>query len=410
MTREIHYALYDHAPNSVTGTAGASLYWVLRKLKLAPAPHAWDFLSIALSAIAADEGCSRSISPDGWTREIDLSIAVIDRPFWTAQAPQLESALRFLTGDIWRIDFMEGGTLPDFTWTQLAQNADSVCLLSGGVDSLVGAIDLVSTGKQPLLVSQIAKGDKHTQRDFAARIAPTSVHLQLNHLVRPPGPSERSQRARSLIFIAYGIIAATSLDRHRDGEVVELFMPENGYISLNIPLTSLRLGSLSTRTTHPVYLAKLQKVLTAANLRVSISNPFQFKTKGEMLLSCANQELLRELVFRSTSCGRYARSGFEHCGRCVPCLIRRAAVHRWGLQDLTSYKYKDLSLPGPRHRGFDDVKSACMAIETIKRSGIENWIGGALNSADLGNAAPYISIAERGVLELRSYFESIGIS
>ena len=36
---------------------------------------------------------------------------------------------------------------------------------------------------------------------------------------------------------------------------VTLYMCENGFISINPPLTDARLGSLSTRTTHPVYLS-----------------------------------------------------------------------------------------------------------------------------------------------------------
>ena len=73
------------------------------------------------------------------------------------------------------------------------------------------------------------------------------------------------------------------LPQYRRGDVVELLIPENGFISLNIPLTPLRLGSLSTRTTHPLFIQQMQDILDALDFRVRLSNPYQFKTKGEML-------------------------------------------------------------------------------------------------------------------------------
>ena len=43
--------------------------------------------------------------------------------------------------------------------------------------------------------------------------------------------------------------------------VFEIIVPENGYISLNIPLTYSRIGSSSTRTTHPYYFELLNQLL-----------------------------------------------------------------------------------------------------------------------------------------------------
>ena len=40
-----------------------------------------------------------------------------------------------------------------------------------------------------------------------------------------------------------------------------LAVPENGLIALNVPLDPLRLGALSTRTTHPFYIARWNELL-----------------------------------------------------------------------------------------------------------------------------------------------------
>ena len=61
-----------------------------------------------------------------------------------------------------------------------------MCLLSGGVDSLVGAIDAVSAGRRPVLVSQVARGDKDRQKMLANEIGEDLSHLQLTHAIKPP--------------------------------------------------------------------------------------------------------------------------------------------------------------------------------------------------------------------------------
>jgi 7-cyano-7-deazaguanine synthase in queuosine biosynthesis len=399
---DLNVLLFDVPDKQSEGSIGHSLLQTIERMKLAPAPRAWDLLSIALGVVAADHGCLRRTSPDGWTREIELSVAVSDPKFWSGQALALESALRFLTGDVWQISFTEGGIGPKPPKGAKPRDETLACLLSGGLDSLVGAIDLAAKGELPLLVSQVSHGDKENQVYFARQICGDDHHLQLNHVVDTPGESETSQRARSFIFLAYGVLAATSLKSHASSGQATLVVPENGFISLNVPLTPLRLGTLSTRTTHPAFIARIQELLDAAGLRVRLSNPYQLKTKGQMLAECKNQKLLEKHSGSTTSCGRFARNNM-HCGRCVPCLIRRAAFHRWNTGVTTDYKYRDLSRRSPKYLGFDDVRAAAMAVEYVKRFGIGRWTAGALNSAQLGDVSKYQDIAARGLEELKAF-------
>ena len=177
-----------------------------------------------------------------------------------------------------------------------------------------------------------------------------------------------------------------------------------------IGITPLRVGSLSTRTTHPFFIDQIQRILDTVGIRVRLLNPYQFKTKGEMLIECADQSLLREMVFESTSCGRFSRFNYEHCGRCVPCLVRRAAFLRWGQEDETLYQYGDLSISDGQHSGFDDVRSVAFATLRVARSGVEAWAGDALNCMQLGDSTPYASLAERGIDELGSFLDEAGVS
>ena len=400
-------ALYDRPTQVGMGSAGTSLLGHCRKAGIEPVPRAWDFLSLALAALAADQGMPRQTSSDGWTRELAIQVAVMEPDFWNTQTAALEAALCFLTGDRWRIAFSAGGELPAKPKKRADAPEEMICLLSGGLDSLVGIVDLAAQGQRPLAVSQIAQGDMTHQSEFARLVGGGLRHLQLNHLVRPLGPAERSQRARSIIFLAYGVLAATSLDIYRDGRrQVDLIIPENGYISLNIPLTPLRLGSLSTRTTHPIYLQTLQSVLDAAALRVTLKNPYQFKTQGAMLAECEDQPLLTRLATRSTSCGRFARNAFTHCGRCVPCMIRRAAFHHWGARDRTTYVYGNLALADSKHRNFEDVRAASIAVQRVVADGLEAWIGASLSSHRLSDRARYLDVAGRGLEEVATFLRA----
>ena len=95
--------------------------------------------------------------------------------------------------------------------------------------------------------------------------------------------------------------------------------------------------------------------------------------------------------------------GWQHCGRCVPCLVRRSAFHRWGVDDQTDYKYADLSVRDADHADFDDVRSVAMAIDQVHSVGIERWAGASLNSRLLGDTIGYAAMLQKAMGELRAF-------
>ena len=402
--------LYGREDNTDCGSAGAAITEEIRRRKLQIEARALDLLSLALSVVTADFAVLREESPDGWTRQIELHIAVNDFSFWRSQESLINSLLRFLTTDLWDVHFREGGLIPFSPKKRSVFHQDSVVLLSGGLDSLIGAIDLVADERNPYAVSQVVRGDGQKQVYFAKKVGAGIEHLQLNHNAKAPGHNERSQRSRSIVFLTYGVLAATALKRYHDGYDIPLYVCENGFISINPPLTADRLGSLSTRTAHPVFLNQFQSLLEAADLRVKITNPYQFKTKGEMLGGCANQALLTKIAHISTSCSRFARNNLQHCGRCVPCLIRRAAFNAWGIQDKTDYIYQDLSRDDKDHMRFDDVRSAAMGIAEAEGIGLGSWLGSSLNSSVLGDVSSYQEVVGRGLQELKKFLGVAGVT
>lgn len=406
---DLAVVLFGRTDNITQASIGAAVRSMIQHRKLKPAARAWDLLSIALSVVAADTGIRRDESADGWTRQLELSVALGDPAFWSSQARLISQMLQFLTTDIWQLDFLENGYLPVPPKSPVFPEQDCVSLLSGGLDSLIGALDLTAAGNKPYLVSQVSQGDKQTQLFFASQLGNGLAHLQLNHNADCPGANERSQRARSIIFLAYAVLAATGLKSYQAGERIPLYICENGFISINPPLTRLRFGSLSTRTTHPVYLGYFQKLLDNAGLNVEIRNPYQYKTKGEMLEECADQGFLKKYAHTSTSCGRYARNGYEHCGRCLPCLIRRAAFRKWGKADRTTYVFADLAKDDKDHGRYDDVRAAAMAVAAVNAEGVARWAGPALSAEQLGDIQPYRDVVERGIKEVGRFLKFAGV-
>ena len=392
------------------GSAGYALKNDLLRQRVAPAPRAWDLLAIALSVISADLAGHRDESTDGWTRQFDLTIAVIEPDFWATQADLLRQLLCYLSGDQWTLRFVGGGTVPEPSKPPIHPTEDCVVLLSGGLDSFIGTIDLAVQGKKPLVVSQTVRGDAVKQAAFAKMIGGGLRHVQVHHTAEIPEPEEPpSQRARSIVFLAYGVFMATTLLQHQAGNDVTLFVCENGLISLNPPLTGERLGSLSTRTTHPVVFSILQQVLDAASLRVKIENPYSLKTKGEMMLECSDQVLLASHAHETTSCGRFKKFGYKHCGRCVPCLVRRAAFAATSIPDTTFYVYDDLARDDDDHAGFEDVRAALMAAVDQQMHGTRRWLGATISSPRIANKQALTQTAERGLAEIESLLKGMGV-
>jgi len=402
-----YFALYSYAPSGFesVGHIAPSLPTDIRRDAIAPSVQAWDFATIALSVAAADNAIPRKDSADGWTRMIDLTICLMQPAVWDAKRAELESLLRFLTGDFWTLRFLEGGVKPPKAKRPQKSDADCVCLLSGGVDSLVGAIDLTSAARKPLFVSQVVRGVRDKQEKYAAALGGANQHCQWSFAVSHPGLSEKSTRARSIVFFAFAALAASAIPSTKN-QPVEIVVPENGFISLNVPLGPCRLGSLSTKTTHPIYMKGIQSLWDALGIQAKLSFPYRYKTKGELLLECADQTKLAMLIGDSTSCGKYQRHKLTHCGACIPCMVRRAAFLKAGLTDTTTKGYCCQRLAVSESC---DVAAAAASYLRYQDKGVRRFAGGALSFAPPDERARYEEVVARGMDELGQLLSSHGV-
>ena len=232
--------------------------------------------------------------------------------------------------------------------------ADIVCLFSGGLDSLVGAVQLLEAGYVVRLVAHHETGlaprrqrelaDALSRHYGADRVALSQMFLRPSPPWRGqyaplPSVTETSTRARSLLFIGAGLTVAAAI-----GPEIHLVIPENGFIGLNVPLSASRLGSLSTRTTHPYFIAELQALLENLSIENPLSNPYRLMTKGEMLQCVESLGHVRDLALLSLSCAhpetpRWRQRPLGNCGYCYPCLIRRASMHSVGWDSPRHYAW-----------------------------------------------------------------------
>lgn len=323
--------------------------------------EALDLFYLSLMVFYADRKIQRNNQADRWTRDIEIYMPVFSVQKWTNNAHILKAALDFLTGDNWTIHFRERYCLTDdeikykngryrYRNSIKKVDADAFCMLSGGLDSLIGAIDLLSEGNKPIFVGNYngGKGVSVYQKRVIESLI-THFNVPKEHFYQfyaaPKRGKEDTTRSRSLLFFSHAILLASGM-----GKPIKLYIPENGVISMNIPLTEHRMGSLSTRTTHPYFMELLQTLISNIGLNITLENPYQFKTKGEMMEDCKDFDYLSQSYVLTMSCshpdlGRWKKEReSNHCGVCLPCTIRRAAIHHAGIIDNSKYRdpeYKD---------------------------------------------------------------------
>lgn len=333
------------------------------------APRVLDLIDIASAVFAADSSLRRGASsrPDlgaGWYRHLRFVIGVRDRQFWMRQDVDeaLCEAISFLTGDQVSFDFVQSTdprSIPESLLSGLApwgEIAEEVILFSGGLDSLTGALETLAlgSGRVVLVTHRSAPKIMGLQDDLVAELArrfPRRVTWQAVRATLVGREAvETTQRSRSFFFAALGLLAARSAGARR----VRFF--ENGIVSLNLPIRRQIVGTMATRTTHPLGLHRLGTLMSlVAGEDFTVDNPFAWLTKTEVM------ERLKtyggaDLVSRTVSCSsiRDRTRLHTHCGGCSQCLDRRFAMLSAGLADVDPVEmYETELLEGPRETGRD---------------------------------------------------------
>lgn len=364
-----HFTLRLSAAQDISATeAASSFYWLKDQRSsfmsrigpslgiLGPVPELnIDVVRIALTAFAADRSVLRKGQGSNWNqRQLDLEIPVSDPARWKAVADELAGVLGFLSGDRWTLSFThEQAPVEAVALPSTSRVPERVVLVSGGADSAIGGLysrSLLAPDEHHILLSHfsntmLAPIQRHVVGEVERLVpGPSQQHVVVrlgrrsDRIDGTAYPSESTSRSRSLLFLALGLAVASV---HQ----APLWIPENGFASLNPPLGPERLGSLSTRTTHPAFLQNLGAVLTKAGAHAVIENPFAQSTKGEMYQRVVDLVVSDEasaLLSKTHSCGLTGQrahhiSAERSCGICFGCVLRRASFAASGVADLTDY-------------------------------------------------------------------------
>jgi 7-cyano-7-deazaguanine synthase in queuosine biosynthesis len=398
----------------------SNVWEVLTRHGITPRGPAIDLLRLALTVYTADQIISRDVEGyQGWSRHIRLHMPVQDVTLWQGTRERLETTLSFLSGDKWELVFRQA--IPASAIANIltfAPPITKVCLLSGGLDSLIGALDLLDRGDTVAFVSHHKAGSEHRAQEeiFNELVAQygTIRCIRLDFYVQPnqgnqQAKKEGTSRARSFLFLSLGLVVANF---HSNG--TQLIVPENGLISLNIPLTEARLGSHSTRTTHPYFLTELGEILQRLGISVPVVNPYQFKTKGEMMQECTNQAILTTLQTSSLSCSHAENSRLVgqrpgiHCGYCVPCIIRQSAEFSHGGVRTTYVIDIHTHPPSFRTDSGRDLRAFRMALERLADLSrayvaLEVLRSGPLPINSQVDLDKYVGVYQRGMNEVRNF-------
>jgi 7-cyano-7-deazaguanine synthase in queuosine biosynthesis len=256
-----------------------------------------DFLEVACAIFFADSSFPRGgeTRPDmgtGWRRRFQITVPVqaLDRWSDPTVVQALTDVANFLTEDNFIFDFVardphigrQGILNLDPAGTSF--EAEEVILFSGGLDSFAGALEALSTTQgNILLVSHRSAQKVMPRQDLLAtylmhRFPNRIKHVKVEAHRISTHARDTTQRSRTLLFAALGQAVAQSFGSRK------ISFYENGIVSQNLPISPQVVGTMATRTTHPLALQRLNTLL--ALLRPDappIRNGYSWLTKTEVV-------------------------------------------------------------------------------------------------------------------------------
>lgn len=312
-----------------------------------------DLLEIAGYVYAADRlvkrGTPSTLEYHNWSRAFHFVLKVRDSAFWNDVnvIHTLNEALCFVSGDLkYEFTFLKGGA--DIGQTSLFDNEGHkldkkdnsvVALFSGGLDSLAGILEILTTTTQNLiLVSHRSNNSAITQiqdgifnllnNDFPSRIQYFTFYCNL-HGERAV---EETQRTRIFLYTAIAHALSTLASDNK------ILVFENGMTSINFYKRQDLINSRASRTTHPRTLKLLEQFYNAVDGQSRlIVHPFLFNTKTDVLLKIkqfGKVNYINSTISCTKTFQRFQnRTNATHCGGCSQCVDRRFAAYASGLEE-----------------------------------------------------------------------------
>jgi 7-cyano-7-deazaguanine synthase in queuosine biosynthesis len=294
-----------------------------------------DWLETLAAIFAADMACDRGEGDLDWGRSIDLFVPVRDPEFSQSLASRLQDVFGSLTDDRLALHFVQETQPREAPRTRVIQfpAARGVALLSGGMDSFVGGLQLAHETPDTAVLfvshstSGAARASQKSLRPVLRGLSASSEFPLFTVEKRSNFPtSEGSQRSRSLLYVGAAAAIAAAMG------IQDVYLNENGVLAIHLPMGEARIGSYSTRTASPQLLddmaalasAALERPIRVRNLLLPLTKPEVARLGADL----GHADTLPETI----SCWSAGRTR-EHCGYCAPCIMRRVSCELHGLPD-----------------------------------------------------------------------------
>ncbi|TDL45044.1 hypothetical protein [Microbacterium oleivorans] len=380
-----------------------SIDWALSTFVTASA-EARDLFRVAAAIYLADSRVSKPAV--SLHRDLHVTVHVEGSDAWSDATRELVADLaHWLTGDHWTIDVTQSASRPTTTQIQRLP-LDRVQLLSGGLDSLCGAVIGLRDDLHVRFVGarDYSNAVRHAQNVIREAIGARAVY-SLEHVLLSTAAERLNHgpRSRALMYMALGVLYA---DSEGAGSV---WVPENGFTSINPPLDPGRGGTLTTRSTHPMTFVMVNRLVRALDIQTMVTNPFASLTKGE-LVEVASAELASANWFESTRSSYSCGAGKGHlygypnlnCGLCVACVVRRGSFIRAGITDPTRYVV-DVAEEAKKAWLIRDRGADLDSLRDVVDDGVDNELVLANGSWPSGtDFDEVLALVVRGVEELRA--------
>ena len=304
-------------------------------------PVHYDLLLMCAAVEYADRRCRRRATR--WSRRFHIILPVLDLAAWQQRDVTFhaQDTLRQLTGDEWRLSFVQRlESAPDAGCQRalpFSADREFAIAYSDGVDSrcVSGLLDTGSSAVR-VRVASTKPSVRLGERPFDQ--IPFSVKLGT--------AGESGARSRGFKFAAITAIAAQLSGVRR------VVVPESGQGALGPVLLPLH-NTYPDYRNHPAFFRKMERFIHAL-LRHSLvyEQPRLWYTKAETIAAFLTlPDSDRQAVVTTRSCwqqrwnARFAGT-LRQCGLCVACLLRRMSMHAANvIEPPDTYLVDDLTVP-----------------------------------------------------------------
>jgi hypothetical protein len=327
-----------------------------------PTDFTYDLMTIIGAVKYADRSIKRSHA-DGWGRKISIEAPVLTKSIWaepTAIA-LLEDCLGYLTGDEWHFSFRHRKNKPKHIGqvnTPLVPSKPHVFVpYSHGLDSYaqVRLLQQREPDTEVVCVFTDSKPNTKGWRELC-RSKPRGGIRAIKVPVDVDKPHHAEPTFRSRPFTYYLLSAYGALLNGTN----RVLIPENGQGSLGGTLVPLG-DEAQHRSCHPGFTTRLSQLLQKlTGQRVDFEHTALFQTKGQVMSALyAIEPSSNAWLLEHWSCSHDQRHANHdgvrvHCGACGNCILRRASARIAGIDDITKYKFSNLTADALENAVLDD--------------------------------------------------------